>query len=106
MRDDSYLIEGWAYVLNQDNSRYEMQLLLQAQDGTWYRSNVYRKYRTDVVKILPEQQNIALSGFVAKLKETDLPEGEYRVYLLMKDRCSRQRLLKDTGSVLRIENKC
>lgn len=106
MRDDSYLIEGWAYVLNQDNSRYEMQLLLQAQDGTWYRSNVYRKYRTDVVKILPEQQNIALSGFVAKLKETDLPEGEYRVYLLMKDRCSRQRLLKDTGSVLHIENKC
>lgn len=98
-----YYIEGWAYVLNQDNSRYQMQILLQSENGSFYSCDVFRKYRADVVKILPEQKNIALSGFVAKLRETDLAAGEYRICLLMKDQCSRQRLFKDTGSILRVE---
>ncbi len=101
-KEETYLIEGWAYVLNQDNSRYEMSLLLQDAAGRWFESDVYRRYRTDVVKILPEQQNIALSGFVAKIEAKKLV-GEYRIYLFMKDLCSRQRLLKDTGVVLKAE---
>lgn len=99
----AYFIEGWAYVLNQDNSRYRMQVFLQSMDGKFYSCDVFRKYRADVVRILPEQKNIALSGFVAKLKASDLKTGEYRIYLMMKDQCSRQRLFKDTGSILRVE---
>lgn len=101
--EESYFIEGWGYVLNQDNSRYEMSIFLRDAQGKWYESDVYRRYRTDVVKILPAQQNIALSGFVVKINAKMLPTGEYKIYLFMKDRCSRQRLLKDTGAVLKAE---
>ena len=99
----AYFIEGWAYVLDQDNSRYQVQVFLQSEQGELYSCEVFRKYRADVVKILPEQKNIALSGFVVKLRENALAPGEYRICLMMKDQCSRQRLFKDTGSILRVE---
>ncbi len=102
-KEESYLIEGWAYVLNQDNSRYDMSILLQDAAGNWKECEVYRRYRADVLKILPEQQNVALAGFVAKLDASNIAGGEYKIYLFMKDLCSRQRLVKDTGAVLKAE---
>ena len=55
------------------------------------------------MKILPEQKNIELSGFVACLEPGTLPKGIYPVYLLFRDQCSRQRLIRDTGSVLTVD---
>ncbi len=99
----AYQIEGWAYVLGMDNCRYEMSILLRREDGVFIEAKVFRRYRPDAVKILPQQKNIGLSGFVACLPKGALPLGSYGVYLLLKDRCSRQRLLRDTGSVLTVD---
>ncbi|MDE5818367.1 MAG: glycosyltransferase [Lachnospiraceae bacterium] len=98
-----YQIEGWAYVLGQDNCRYTMSILLKKEDGTFIEAETLRRYRPDAVKILPEQKNIELSGFVACLPPGALPPGDYPVYLLFRDQCSRQRLLRDTGSVLKVD---
>lgn len=98
-----YQIEGWAYVLGQDNCRYTMHILLKKEDGTFIEAETLRRYRPDAVKILPEQKNIELSGFVACLPPGALPAGDYPVYLLFRDQCSRQRLLRDTGSVLEVD---
>ena len=98
-----YQIEGWAYVLGQDNCRYTISILLKKEDGTFIEAETLRRYRPDAVKILPEQKNIELSGFVACLPPGALPPGSYPVYLLFRDQCSRQRLLRDTGSVLKCE---
>ncbi len=98
-----YQIEGWAYVLGQDNCRYTMHILLKNEDGSFTELETLRRYRPDAVKILPEQKNIELSGFVACLEPGTLPKGIYPVYLLFRDQCSRQRLIRDTGSVLTVD---
>ena len=100
-----YQIEGWAYVLGQDNCRYTMNVLLKKEDGTFMEAQTLRRYRPDAVKILPEQKNIELSGFVVCLPVGALPPGDYPVYLLCRDQCSRQRLLRDTGSVLNVQRE-
>lgn len=100
-----YQIEGWAYVLGQDNCRYTLHILLKKEDGTFMELETLRRYRPDAVKILPEQKNIELSGFVACLEPGTLPEGAYPVYVLFRDQCSRQRLIRDTGEVLTVERK-
>lgn len=99
----AYQIEGWAYVLDMDNCRYSMSILLQKEDGSFMEAQVLRRYRSDAARVLPEQKNIELSGFVACLPAGALPKGSYKVHLLLKDRCSRQRLLKDTGAVLHVD---
>lgn len=99
----AYQIGGWAYVLNQDNCRYKLSILLKKEDGSFVEAEALRCYRPDAVKILPEQKNIEISGFAVSMPRGTLPAGTYGVYLLMKDRCSRQRLLKDSGAVLTVD---
>lgn len=93
--ENAYLIEGWAYVLNMDNSRYDRTLLLQGENGTIYGFSLFDRYRQDVVDILPEQVNVGISGFVCRIHKDALPAGNYKVALLYKDRCSRQRLYRE-----------
>lgn len=100
---DVYWIEGWAYVLNMDNSRYNKSLLLIDKDDKFVEVTFYDRYRPDVVDILPEQTNVALAGFSCRIKREDLHPGEYRVALLYKDRCSRQRLYKECDKKLVVE---
>ncbi|MGN0246143.1 MAG: glycosyltransferase [Lachnospiraceae bacterium] len=92
---DVYWIEGWAYVLGMDSSRYEKKLLLTDEVGQTLSVVPFERYRPDVVEILPEQTNVALSGFSCRIKREDLKAGEYRISVLLKDTCSRQRLYKE-----------
>lgn len=108
--EETCLIEGWAYVLEQDNCRYDMSLLLaplkedeESEVRFAYEAEVMRRYRPDVVRILPEQTHVELSGFVTRWQLSQIKPGSYRIYLFFKDKCSRQRLIKDTGVVLRTE---
>ena len=100
---DVYWLEGWSYVLNMDNSRYSRSLLLIDDDGHIVEAGFYDRYRQDVVDILPEQVNVGIAGFSCRIKREDLHSGEYRVALLYKDRCSRQRLYKECDRKLVVE---
>lgn len=96
-------ISGWAYVLDQDNARYEMHVVLKTSDGRYLIADTPRHWRPDVVQILPEQVNVQMSGFLARADQGTLPVGEYSIMIYMKDFCSRQRLLKDSGQILKVE---
>lgn len=100
---DIYWLEGWAYVLNMDNSRYKRVLLLIDEREQMYEVSLHDRYRQDVVDILPEQTNVGLSGFSCRIKREDLKPGEYKVALLYKDCCSRQRLYKECDQKLVVE---
>ena len=100
---DVYWIEGWAYVLGMDSSRYEKKLLLTDEVGQTISVVPFERYRPDVVEILPEQTNVALSGFSCRIKREDLKAGEYRIAIFLKDTCSRQRLYKECDERLVVE---
>lgn len=102
-RDDVYWIEGWSYVLGMDNCRYKRSLLLQGSKGKLYQAAVMNRYRKDVEKILPEQQNVALAGFVCRIPKDALPADIYTVSMLASDRCSNQRLYAKTEMNFTVE---
>ena len=95
-RDDVYWIEGWSYVLGMDNCRYKRSLLLLGSEGKIYQAAVLDRYRKDVEAILPEQQNVALAGFVCRIPKDALPADTYTVSMLASDRCSNQILYRKT----------
>jgi GT2 family glycosyltransferase len=101
--NDIYWLEGWAYVLNMDNSRYKRTMLLIDEKEQMYEVSLYDRYRQDVVDILPEQSNIGVAGFSCRIKKEDLESGEYRVALLYRDCCSRQRLYKECDKKLVVQ---
>ena len=100
---DVYWIEGWAYVLGMDSARYEKTILLTDQAGKVFSVVPFERYRPDVVDILPEQTNVALSGFSCRIKREDLTAGEYKIAIFLKDTCSRQRLYKECDERLVVE---
>lgn len=102
-RDDVYWIEGWSYVLGMDNCRYKRSLLLQGGKGKIYQAAVLDRYRKDVEAILPEQQNVALAGFVCRIPKDALPADTYTVCMLAFDRCSNQRLYARTEMKFTVE---
>lgn len=99
---DVFWIEGWAYVLGMDSSRYSRELILTDEKGQSFSVMPFDRYRPDVVEILPQQVNVALSGFSARIRKQDLAPGTYKVAILYSDRCSRQKLYKECEAVLEI----
>lgn len=57
-----------------------------------YEMSFTEQYRADIVKNVPDQKNVALSGFKTEFTEK-LPEGEYQIGAIVKDRISGARLL-------------
>lgn len=101
---DVYWIEGWSYVLGMDNCQYRRCLLLtEEQSGRVYEAELLTRYREDVEKVLSEQKNVALAGFVCRIAGEKIQTGRYRIAMLAKDRTSRQRLYHETDSVLVVE---
>lgn len=94
-----YRIEGWAYVLGMDNSRYIKHLYLIAEDGKMLEASFWERYRPDVEDILEDQENISLAGFSCKVLQKDLEPGRYRIAMLYKDGCSRQRLYRECEQI-------
>ena len=97
--EDVYWLEGWSYVLDMDNSRYLRTLLLIDESGACFEVDAYDRYRPDVAEILPEQVNVELAGFSCRIKKAKLKPGTYKVALLYRDMCSRQRLYKECENV-------
>lgn len=102
-QEEIYLIEGWAYVLSMDNARYKKSLVLISEDDKVYEMPVFERYRKDVVKILPEEKNVALAGFVARFPQNSIPNGQYEIVLQYQDTCSRQCLVSNTNQRIQIQ---
>lgn len=102
---DVYWLEGWAYVLGMDSARYRKKIILIRENEAEKKFVVqpFDRYRPDVVDILPEQVNVALSGFSCRIKREDLKVGTYKIAVLFEDTCSRQKLYKECETVLTVE---
>ena len=78
--------EGWCYMLWQDNCLFERFLVLEAEQGDfYYRVPVKERLRPDVEEILPQQKNIALSGFVCRILKEDIISGNYTIGMLYRN---------------------
>lgn len=99
-----YWIEGWSYVLGMDNCQYHRELLLLTEEGEGYRAQLLTRYRADVEEILEQQSHVALAGFTCRIPVGRMKPGRYRICMLAKDRCSKQRLYRRTDTVLVVDS--
>lgn len=98
-----YLIKGWAYVPNVDNARYSYKLLFRSSTGNVWELPIQKRYRKDVAAILPDETNVEMTGFCCWITENVLPPDTYQLWITAKDRCSRQRLYRNTKKTLVVE---
>lgn len=105
---DGYLIQGYTFVIGDDNALYEKKLILErlraqkAEDPIGdeaYELSVEEVYRPEIAEQIPDQKNVNFCGFRVRMRADALPEGDYRVGILMRNRVHRQKLY-DFGVML------
>lgn len=86
-------IYGWSVVLGDNNACYDKSLILRRVGETfspeadeWFRGPcdvlvipLMEQYRPDLEENMPDQVNVALSGFHVRLRGNLLPPGRYRI---------------------------
>lgn len=107
---------GWSVVLGDNNACYDKELILKKVCGDfipdaeeWYRpGGVYivpltGQYRPDLEENMPDQVNVALSGFHVRL-EANLPApGRYRLGVAARNRVTGYRLMNWSNRLLKAE---
>ena len=122
--EDSHddMISGYGVVLGDNNACYNMRLLfksaaykdlgLQGQDAlppngeneraaNIYAVSIMEQYRPDLEENMPDQVNVALSGFAVKLTEDFLPPGSYQLGLAARNKVTGLRLINWSNRVIR-----
>ncbi len=103
-----YYIQGYAFVTGSDNACFEKVIILKdmsLKDEPFLFIKPETLIRKDVEQNLPDQINVGMTGFRAKICRKDLAAGNYRIGILMKDKCSRQKLYVWTNRYLEVSNK-
>jgi GT2 family glycosyltransferase len=80
--EDILWIMGWSYVPGADNAAYERLLLLQREDGVGVTAVPCEWHREDVEAILPAEFNVGLAGFVVRIRQEDIPSGQWKIGML------------------------
>lgn len=100
-------IQGYGVVLGDNNACYEIQLLfkesssdvtedtknLNMKDADIYVIRLVGQYRPDLEDNMPDQKNVALSGFTVRLEKGALPMGRYRLGLTARNTVTGHRLI-------------
>lgn len=90
-------LQGNVVVLGSDNACFEKKLLLRHEStGALYQIHPEWYYRPDVFSNLPDQENVALSGFACFVNMSEMPAGRYEVGIMVRDKISKQYLLRVT----------
>ncbi|MDR2888935.1 MAG: hypothetical protein LBV33_03730 [Lachnospiraceae bacterium] len=101
--ETGYFLEGYSFVAGSDNACYEKTLLLQSDaSDRIFTATVRSRYRPDIESGQPDQINVALAGFCAKFPSHSLPEGGYRLGMMVRDRCSRQTIVNWSERYLQV----
>lgn len=96
--------QGNMVVLGSNNACYKKNIVLcHEESGQLYIVEPVKKYRPDIFANLPDQENVALSGFAFLLNLKDMPIGNYEIAVMAKDMISGQYLYRKTP--VRMENK-
>lgn len=84
---------GWSVVLGDDNACYEKILLLKKSEEEIFGALVDESYRPDLQENMPDQENVALSGFQIYFEEGAPPAGDYLVGMCARNRVTGLRLV-------------
>lgn len=87
-------LEGWCALTDRDMAEYERALILIGQDGMAEQLEMFDKLRPDAAETLPEQPHGALCGFVVRIREQDIQDGEYQVGYLFRPRAGGRPLVQ------------
>lgn len=121
--EDSHddIISGYGVVLGDNNACYNMRLLFKAalykdlksrgqeepssrgeneRTADIYSVSVMEQYRPDLEENMPDQVNVALSGFAVKLTEDFLPPGSYQLGLAARNRVTGLRLINWSNRII------
>lgn len=108
-RDESeYLIQGYCFISGSDNALFDKWILLKPEGDAEKNGGKLAGIRPeplrrkDVEDNLPDQVHVGLTGFCAVIDGRMLAKGSYRIGILAKDRCSRQKLYAWTNRYLEI----
>lgn len=106
---------GWSVVLGDNNACYEKELILKKEPGDFspnadkrIRANgvhvipLTEQYRPDLEENMPDQVNVALSGFHVRLKANLLAPGRYRLGVAVRHRITGARLMNWSNRLLQI----
>lgn len=84
---------GWSVVLGDDNACYEKILLLMKNEEEIFGALAEESYRPDLQENMPDQKNVALSGFQIRFEEGTPPAGDYLVGMCARNRVTGLRLV-------------
>lgn len=99
-----YYFQGYSFIVGADNACYKKKLLLQNKEtGRVMAICADARCRQDIQNNLPDQMNVGLTGFAARLPGRAIPAGIYRFGILAEDRCSRQKLVNWSNWVMEVE---
>lgn len=87
-------LEGWCALTDRDMAEYERSLMLIGQDGMAEQLEIFDKLRPDAAETLKEQPHGALCGFVVRIREQDIQDGEYQVGYLFRPRAGGRPLVQ------------
>lgn len=124
-RKKDYLLQGYSFVAGSDNACYEKYLIFmkdldmgkgENEDGVGVERigsgdcgktlciKAEPFIRRDVEANLPDQVNVGMAGFCILVDDGDLPSGTYRVGMMVRDKCSGQKLYTWTNRYLTVES--
>lgn len=102
-QEKCYLVDVHAHVRNLDSADYSYKMILKG-DNIAYEVPCTRRFRPDVEKIINNQIHVELSGFVARIPERLLKNGQYEIWMEAKSIYSRQTLCnKWAGGTLNVQ---
>lgn len=102
--DMGYYFQGYSFIIGADNACYKKKFLLRnKQNNQILAIEAQARYRQDIENNLPDQKNVGLTGFAAKLPKEAVPAGIYQFGILAQDQCSRQRLINWSNWVMEVE---
>lgn len=91
--DLGYYFQGYTFVIGANNACFERALILEnTETHDFYTVEVNLEFRPDIAKNVPDQLNVDLAGYTAKIQANSLPKGHYQFGMYMKDKTSSLRL--------------
>ena len=101
-------IRGYGVVLGDDNACYDKHLVLVPKGRNLsgaYCIKIASQYRQDLEENMPDQTNVALSGFWVDYTSAGLPVGEYDVAVMAIHKINKGKLLNYTNRSITVREK-
>lgn len=104
--DFGFYFQGYTFVIGANNACYERLLLLKNTDTSQvFGVEVNIGYRPDIAGNVPDQLNVDLAGYNAKIPANSVPNGTYQFGMYMKDKTSSARLYNWSNWTIDINDK-